>query len=420
MIRMPFVCGLALLSATSALSAYLPKGSAAAGGARNIVLIYNAGDGHRMWQQADFVPLISHATLAGKPLAPMFDALVVLPLKATSGRGFVSGFGTGPSNVTDWTWYSDSRLFGGDDQLRSLDNAATQVKTALNAPGLRWKVFLTIPYPDSTQHAFGAIDSSGRSLNFSSTSDRGAATEWYIAKVSALWKAAAYQSLDFVGWYWLQESVPSGDQTLVQRVATAVHADGRKFLWIPYYSATGYSKWSTWGFDAAIYQPNYFFTTTLPYSRLTDTATSAETYGMGVELELDDNAISSTAYKARYENYLRAGNETGFQTGALTAWYMGGDTLLKCALSSDSGVHGIYDETWDFIVKDAIPGDADTNRLINAADVRAILSAASGLRQSYGVGISITAGDLVPGGRLDILDAVRTLRFVVGIDVKLP
>jgi hypothetical protein len=420
MTRKTFVLVAAMLCVAPAFAAYLPKGAAAAAGGRNMVLIYNAGDGHRLWKQADFVPLLSHSTLSSKPLAPMFDSLLVLPLMATSGRGFVSGFGSGPSNVTDWTWYADSRLFGGDDQLRSLDHAATQVKTALNAPGLRWKVFLTIPYPDASQLSFGAIDSTGRSLNFANPNDRVLAAQWYISKISAQWKAAGYQSIDFVGWYWLQELVPSGDQSTVQRVAAAVHADGRKFLWIPYYAATGYAKWSTWGFDAAIYQPNYFFTATLPYSRLTDAATAASRYGMGVELELDDRAISSSDFRLRYENYLRAGRAEGFQTGAVTAWYMGGDTLLKCALSTDPATRGIYDETWDFIAQDPIPGDADTNRIINSNDAGTILAAAAGLRQSVGTGISLTAADVVRDGHLDILDAVRTLRYVAGLDTALP
>jgi hypothetical protein len=138
LVALAFLC-----VAAAVWAGYLPKGNPAAGGATNFILIYNASynssgvDTHRNWKQPDFILLLAHATLSGYPLGPMFEKCLVLALRAQSTRGFVSGFGTGPSKASDWTRYAESRLFGGDEHLRLMDAAAGQVKGTLNAPERR-------------------------------------------------------------------------------------------------------------------------------------------------------------------------------------------------------------------------------------------------------------------------------------------
>lgn len=415
-----------LFAAAAAFGAYLPKGSPAVAGARNIVLIYNSSfdangvDSHRNWQQADFIPILGYRNAAGYVMTPMFDSVLILPLRAKSGRGFIPGFGTAPSTVDDWTWYANNRLFGGDYHLKHLDDAASQLKSYFNAPNVRLKVFLTIPYPDPAQHSFGAITAGGPNLSFATRANRLAAIQWYMDLVTRLWKTAKFKSIDLVGWYWLQETVGSTDQALLPQVASYVHSTGLKFLWIPYYLAAGYSSWRDWGFDAAIYQPNYFFTLTVPIKRLGDAASGARQYGLGIELELDDRAISDTAYRSRYYDYLKAGRTESFQSDSVTAWYMGGDTLVKCSLSADPAVRAIYDDTYNFIAEAPIPGDAEKNRLLNTRDVATVLGACAGLRRASDSGVSVPGGDVVQDSKLDILDAAKIIRYLAGLQPTLP
>jgi hypothetical protein len=346
---------LGLLVSTAALASgekpegYLPPGDARAGGARHIVLIYNS-DGHRKWQKDDFKPLLAHVDRAGKPLAPMFDTFLVLPLRLDNGHAWCPGFGSVPANMEDIAAYRDGRLFGGDDQLRSLDRAAGEIAAALHAPAMRFRVILTLPYPDPIQRDFGKVDAGSPSLDFSRHADRLEQAKWYIRTARARWKAAGYKNLDLIGWYWVHEQTDGDDGILLPEVAKQVHDDGGKFFWIPWFKAPGAQRAKELGFDAAMHQPNYFFKSYQgPVTRLNEAAAFAREHNLGMELELDDDIITLPASRQKYRDYMQVGRDEGYQKGALTAWYMGADVLVKAAASTDPEVRAMYDETWDFI-----------------------------------------------------------------------
>jgi hypothetical protein len=345
----------ALVSATAMAKetepGYLPPGDERAGGARHIVLIYNS-KGHRKWQKDDFKPLLAYQSREGKPLAPMFDTFLWLPLRLDNGHWWCPGFGSAPADKADVEAYRDDRLFGGDDQLRSLDRAAAETAAALHAPGLRYKVILTLPYPDTHQQDFGAVTPGGPSLDLAGNPNRLKVTQWYINTVRQRWKEAGFNNLDLIGWYWVHEQTDGEDGKLLPEVAKQVHADGKKFFWIPWFKAPGAQHAKELGFDAAMHQPNYFFDNYKgPATRLNEAAAFARQHNLGMELELDENVLKPERADSRqkYRDYLRAGREEGFQNGALTAWYMGGDALVQCAWSDDPEARAMYDETWDFI-----------------------------------------------------------------------
>lgn len=329
---------------------YLPPGDESAAGARHIVLIYNGAKHHRDWQTPDFVPLLSYVNRDGRPIAPLFDTFLVLPLTLGTDRAFCPGFGKIPVNAGDVSAYRDDRLFGGDDQLRKLDAAAAQVAKCLHAPALRWKVILTLAYPDPTQTAFGPVGSGGANLDLSRHADRLEAMRWYIRTVRERWTAAAFRHLDMVGWYWVHEASEGEDGKLLPEVAKLVHADGGRFFWIPWFKAPGAGRGADWGFDASIHQPNYFFDFyNGPDTRLNEAAAFARRHGMGVELELDEAVLTRADARAKYRDYLRIGRDEGYRDHALTAWYMGVAALVEAARNPDPEVRAIYDETHAFI-----------------------------------------------------------------------
>ncbi|HEY3265793.1 MAG TPA: DUF4855 domain-containing protein [Armatimonadota bacterium] len=414
-----WVLGLALLCAATARAGYLAPGAASAAGAKNIVLIYDGGQYHRNWMTNDFVPLMSYVNRQGRITGRMYDTLLVLPLWARSGRGYTAGFGTGPSNKEDWLDYLDNTLFGNVLHLNKMEAAAGVAGYWLSATPLTWKVILTIPYPDPAQHAWGSLTDGGPVLDFANLNDRISAVRWYVDELTRRWQARGYQHIQWVGLYWLEEYIHAVDPSLIPWVAAMAHQAGCKLFWIPYYNATGWSQWKTYGFDAAIYQPNYFFSTATPFSRLHSAASGAKTNGLGVELELDDRAITDPAFRSRYYDYLNAGAVEGFQTGAVTAWYMGGDTLLKCQASADATVRAIYDDTYKFIFANGVHGDATADRIVDFADVRAILKAAAGLQVADTQRFSAST-DLAPNNRADVADAVKLMRYLSGLQPTLP
>lgn len=349
--------GLLALSSAAAFAAaqgsekgYLPPGDERAAGARHIVLIYNGAKHHRNWQAADFVPLLTYVNREGRPVAPLFDTLLVLPLTLEPDRAFCPGFGAVPVNAEDVAAYRDKRLFGGDDQLRKMDAAAAQVAADLHAPAMRWKVILTLPYPDPKQTAFGPIEPGGANLNLSRPADRLAAVDWYLRTVRERWNAARFRHLDLVGWYWVHEASEGEDKAFLPRVAKRVHADGGRFFWIPWFQAPGAGGGAEWGFDASIHQPNYFFDFYQgPITRLNEAARFARQHGMGVELELDEAILTRADARQKYRDYLSVGREERFRDNALTAWYMGVAALVEAAGSKDPEVRAMYDETHAFI-----------------------------------------------------------------------
>lgn len=404
----------AMMTVSAARADYLPKGAPEAAGARNIVLIYNGGVHHRNWQTPDFETMLAYHTAAGGQVARLFDTLLVLPLWADSGRGFCPGFGTGPSNITDWRAYRDQRLFGGDSHLHRLQQAARQVAARSRNPNERWKVILTLPYPDPTQRNFGALVPGARSLDLASVADRRTATEWYMATVIQKWVEAGFANLDLVGWYWVHEASSGPDPAFLPQVSAMVHAQGRRFFWIPYYKSAGSSKWRDYGFDVAIHQPNHFFTLSVPDSRLADASAYARQHGMGVELELDDRAIYDTEFRRRYDVYLNAGVSEGFRDGALTVWYMGGDTLVRSARGEATATRELYEKTYQFIARSGWPGDATGDRFVDMSDALMLLRIATG-RAAAPAGVPMASMDVVPDGVVDLRDAAHVLRLLNGI-----
>lgn len=326
---------------------YLSSGSPAAAGAKRIALIYN-GKGHRNWRSGDFTPLLSYTNRDGRPLGPMFDSFLLLALKLETGHAICPGFGP-PADREALLTYMDQRLFGGRNDLRTLDDDAEQVKKSLHAPGMRWKVFLTIPYPDPRMHTFGPVSPGGKSLDLAGETDRLQMVRWYMREATRRWDAAGYRNLDLVGWYWIHEASKGPDLTLLPRVGDMVRSKGGRFLWIPYNGAAGAARWRELGFDAAVYQPNYAFEKYQgPEDLLHYAADFARENGMGVEIEVESGLWKIPEYRKRYEAYLRVGREKGYQK-ALLAWYMGTHVLLEMAHSNDPLERRLYDDTYRFI-----------------------------------------------------------------------
>lgn len=101
-----------------------------------------------------------------------------------------------------------------------------------------------------------------------------------------------YAHVELGGFYWLAEK-DSDTSGILGAIACYLDGLNESFNWIPYFGASGARQWKSYGFHCAYLQPNYFFSESVPESRLDEACRMAEEADMHLELEFDDNALES-------------------------------------------------------------------------------------------------------------------------------
>lgn len=186
------------------------------------------------------------------------------------------------SNKEDWLKLLDF-YFGHDSHsVPALDAAIGALKPRVQGPFHRRKVVIMLPDPQDRQTDWGELD--GKKLDFSNFEDRIAACKWYVDQLLDHFARREYANIQLAGIYWIKESGSFLPKYLSQ-VADYIHAKGLDFYWIPYYEAFGFSKWASYGFDRAYYQPNYMTHPEFTRTRLYEACDMAKACGMLMELE---------------------------------------------------------------------------------------------------------------------------------------
>jgi hypothetical protein len=284
--------------------------------------------------------LVTHVDSAGQPQYWVFTGAIFLQLYAPSGRVFTTWIGGTPATGADWTEYLDS-LFAPGAALSRLDSAVALVSAALGPSPVPFRVSIMIPYPDPS---VAGVEFNGQTYDFGSAAGRGDAAAAYIGEVARRFQAAGYQHLRLDGFYWLMEYAPAADVEVIARVAGDVHAEGLRFLWIPYYTAARGNAWAALGFDAAWLQPNYFFDLALPQTRLDSAAARAAQNAMGLEVEFDARLWADSMYCDRLQPYLTTlANQPQLRAREI-AVYEGGGALLHLSFGWKPGDRALYRE----------------------------------------------------------------------------
>ncbi|NRF96059.1 DUF4855 domain-containing protein [Paenibacillus frigoriresistens] len=333
---------------------YLQPGKDTAG-ISNLSLLYNGyyvnGEGN--WTKEKLIPEISYINKEGKPVDWFFDGFLMLGLMTPQGRDF----GGGGSYLSDWKWYLDKTLSDQGD-LRQLNEATKEVGEKLGQPKHKSKVVMMIPNPGEYLSDFGDVDGDGISENFNESvvgkeaalANRQKAVNWWIQEVKKRWNVQNYSNLELVGMYWLDEQVSTsetGPETL-RLVNKLVHDQGFKAFWIPHFLAYKSFMWQDVGFDAAAFQPNYYFEQ-LNVDRMEDASTIAKSYGMGMEMEFDDRMLTDKVFRDRFYDYLKGGVQYGYMRNVFKAYYKGrGPVLKKAAASTDPEIRNLYDSLYRF------------------------------------------------------------------------
>jgi len=341
----------------AAATGYFPPGTAASGNVKNMALLYTGYYGGRTtyegrelgtYDKNTLLPYVAHYNGSNAMDDTFFDSFLFLGINTPDYRDF--GDTSDPAKwtyKTDWEWYMN-RLFTVNQQLDALNQATGQAASTLGRTNYKSKVYIMLPYPNSEITNFGDVDNDGISENLNSTpSNLTKVTKWYIDTVLNRWNQANYSNLELKGFYWFHEDIDTGNPGEVNAINNSgnyLHTLGLKLAWIPYFGAGQSNNWHNYSIDFSIQQPNHYFVPSTDYSRMTNVTTQAQTYNEGIEMEFDERAMFDPDFKNRFENYLKAGVEYGYMTGAIKGWYQDIYAVYNFYKNkNNNGVTGIYD-----------------------------------------------------------------------------
>lgn len=339
-------------------AAYLPQGSSEVNGVKNAFLAYTYNTESEngeigRWRPESLLPVISHTDENDVPTDWMFDTVLFM-----AGGSELDGY----QDEEAWRDLLD-RLFVPGENVPALDTATADAAQQLGDADHRTKMMLPIPNPVAdSDEPWGVID--GREIDLNPTrvgedtaaANRLAVVNWFIDETMQRLDQTDTDHLDFVGFYWMREAIApnSSDSRLTNKVSEQIHGlDGDLlFYWIPYFQAAGYQHWRSYGFDASMLQPNYFFSDALPVgdnTRLEKTTQLAKCTGQGVEIEGDWAMVENEDGRKKFQQYLDVYAETGANQ-ALKGYYWGSRRTFEAVVHhEDPEVRAPYDVAYRFI-----------------------------------------------------------------------
>ncbi len=300
---------------------------------RDMVLIYGGGtEKGQDWDFYSFHPYVVYKT-DQQVYEWMFDGFLFLELSDDWNYSFTLGHGdpNKPAQKANWATLID-KYFETGRSLHELDQAIDDATWSAGQPPSKRKIVIGIPEPlTAVANNWGMAE--GIWLNFQNPSHKTMACKWFIDEVRARFSSAAFRHLTLDGFYWIGESVEDNAST-ISAIGTYLSGYNLSFNWIPWWQSPGYTNPGALGFSDTYLQPNYFFYN-VPVSRLQDACNAANTYGLGLEMEFDDNVLYFDPYRTKFNQYFDVfGQNNVFDTKKLT-YYQSENTILKLWSSTD-------------------------------------------------------------------------------------
>ncbi len=338
-------------------------------GYENLCLTYNfnikvENNGRHLVE--DLAPYVAYYDTNGNIKDFFFDSFLFLPVNGYAPSGGTLHYDPGkPNKASDWEAYVDDTFYE-NANVNALNTAMGEAKKALNDNQTKAGVILTIMYPGWGDSNFGTLN--GKALDFKNVEDRKYAIKWMIDEQMSRFEEADYEHLELIGFYWLEEWIISyGNReenlSLYRYAGEYLESLGLKYLWIPYYQSTGYKEWQSFGFDIACMQPNMYFGDKRDPQQVVDSIAESKKYGMGMEVEIDYNAITSDEYYQRYLDYLEAGMNGGAMD-SIKMYYQGGKPAIyyHAYKATSTRARSIYDLTYKYAKGTLTQADINANR----------------------------------------------------------
>lgn len=315
---------------------------------RDLVLIYDGGD-HRTidWNKEKFSAYVATDAVEGKPAEWLFDGFLFLEIYCTADRGFAKWYRKNGARKEDWVGLIDQYLSPNRD-IAALNDCVGEKRKEIGGEFHRRKVVLSLPEPIAKQTDWGEIG--GKALDFNSDLDRLEAVRWYIDLLIERFTAANLENLQLSGFYWLTEQA-THTRSFVRDVADYIHSLGLDFYWIPYFGSDGYTQWQEFGFDYAYLQPNHFFHTHIPDSRIQEAVDLARAAGLSNEMEFDERVMQAQGNRGeRLGAYIDTFERNGLFENNNIAYYQGNDAFYQLKYGSELD-HSYYDRLSSIIAR---------------------------------------------------------------------
>ncbi len=293
---------------------------------RDLALIYQGGTQRIPWTQDQIEPYVVHTFANGKK-DWLFDGFLFLEFADMPECNYAPGYrGKRDARKEDWQRYLD-RMFEQGKALDALNSCIEANKASIGDPGFKHKVVITLPTPLPHQKDWGEIN--GRQLDFDKVEDAKLACQWYLDQLTDRFAKAGFNNLELTGIYWVDEDMWHLDG-FTKHISPYIHKLGLQFVWIPYFKAKGFENWRDLGFDIVYHQPNHFFDKRIPDARIDEACSLARQYGMGMEFECDENALSQKENNSadRMSAYMDGFWRHNVFTDAAIAYYTGSHLLL--------------------------------------------------------------------------------------------
>ncbi len=321
------------------------------GGAEHLCLMYHSKDA-KSYDVDALLPYLAYIDQDKNIKDTMFDSFLFLYSTGDMPSG---GSAYKGSVKSDWEWCIDD-LFKEGYNLDALEETAGMVKESLGLDeDFKYNVTMTVYYPGPTMTDFGDVDGDGISEDFTVYANRMKAFKWYIEEIEERFAEKGYENIQLVGYYWWHEDInqyEDGIKDLLNDLSDYLHSIDRDFFWIPYHCAPGFSSWESYGFDIACMQPNYVFKSDTPYAVLQNNEKYTKIYGMGVEMEIDNQSLGDKLFFKKYMEYITLGAESGYMTDTVNMYYQGVNIFKKAAESTELMARTVYDTTYHYIKGD--------------------------------------------------------------------
>ena len=336
----------------------------ALGGYENVCLTYtfrtSDSDYGRHYQE-DLMPYVAYLDTEGNIKDFFFDSYLFLPCMDFGPSGARMHVDVdNPTKAIDWISYVEDTFHKGAN-VDALESALSEAKQALGDTERKAGVFFTILYPCENATDFGELG--GRQLDFSKIEDRKYAVKWMIDEQLRLYNERGYENLELVGFYWLEEYLlQTSDIELFQYASEYLHSFGMKFIWIPWYVASGYNLWENLGFDVVCMQPNMYWMSPADYTRVDNCINICKREDMCMEIEVDPY-VGSAEYFNRYLTYLQDGMSGGAMDSIKMYYQDGKPAVYYTACYSDNErMRSVYDLTYKYAKGTLTNEDIDINR----------------------------------------------------------
>lgn len=298
-----------LLFAGSARAEFLTEAQA---GFRNIALCYENPAADANYFQPMLVKFVE-----GQPTSQAgFDSFLFLRYTIHGKKTEIAS-----CDREDFQWFLTS-CFETSADVPALNQAVSDLrKKGFLKKDAPIQVMFAIPWLNPKVTDFGDVDGDGISENLSESAGRKRVLNWFLSEIAERMKA--FPELKLWGYYMMREGLNEKDLPIAREYCDAIHRNGFRALWIPYFNAPGAEHAYEVGMDAVIMQSNWTFNVRgesgARRNRLVNTAEMARELGFGIELEI--NSPSAPLWRQVFLQTLETGTQTGFQHAPSAAYF---------------------------------------------------------------------------------------------------